>query len=109
VTEQINEMLEDNILEKSFSDYVNPLTLVEKSGKGIRICNDARRVNSLMIPNRVKVVPMKELLQRFHWSQFFTTIDLSSAFLQFPLHESSRKSTSFLFGNQVFQYQVVPF
>jgi hypothetical protein len=48
VREQIQEMLKDGILEKSFSDYVNPLTLVKRPGKGIRICIDARRVNTLM-------------------------------------------------------------
>jgi hypothetical protein len=69
VREQIQEMLEYDILEKSFSDYVNPLTLVERPGKGIRICIDARRVNALMIRDRVKVDPMKDLLQRFHGSK----------------------------------------
>jgi len=62
-----------------------------------------------MIPDRVKVDPMKELLQRFHDSKFITTIDLSSAFLQVPLQRSSRKLTSFQFGNQVYQYKVVPY
>jgi hypothetical protein len=36
VREQIQEMLKDGILEKSFSDYVNPLTLVERPRKGER-------------------------------------------------------------------------
>jgi len=109
VKKQIQEMLKDNILEESFSDYVNPLTLVERPGKGIRICIKARRVNALMIPDRVKADPTKELLQRFHGSKFITTIDLSSAFLQVPLNRSSRKWTSFQFGNQVYQYKVVPY
>jgi len=30
VKEQIQEMLKDNILEESVSDYVNPLTVVER-------------------------------------------------------------------------------
>jgi len=63
VKEQIQEMLKDNILEEPFSDYVNPLTLVERPGKGIRDCIDARRVNALMLPDRLKVDPMKEMLQ----------------------------------------------
>jgi hypothetical protein len=109
VREQIQEMLKDDILEKSFSYYVNPLTLVERPGKSIRICIVARRVNALMIPDRVKVDPMKELLQRFHGSKYITTIDLSSAFLRVPLHRSSRKWASFQFGNQVYQYKVVPY
>ena len=109
VREQNQEMLRDDILENSFSVYVNPLTLVERPGKGIRICIDARRVNAQMIPDRVNVDPMKELLQRFHGSKFITSIDLSSAFLQVPLQISSRKWTSFQFGNQVYQYKVVPY
>jgi len=88
---------------------VNPLTLVERLGKAITISIHARRVNSLIIPDRVKVDPMKELLQRFRGSKFITTIDLSSAFLQVPLHISYRKWTSFRFGNQVNQYKVVPY
>jgi len=68
IKEQIQEMLKDNILEESFSDYVNTLTLVERPGKGIMICIDARRVNAPMILDRVKVDPMKELLQRFQGS-----------------------------------------
>jgi hypothetical protein len=102
-------MVKDNIFEESFSDYINPLTLVERPGKGIRICIDARRVNALMIPDRVKVDTMEELLQRSNDSKFITTTDLSSAFLQVPLHRSSRKWTSFQFGNQVYQYRVVPY
>ena len=102
-------MLKDNVLGESFSDCVNPLSLVERPGKITRNCIDARRVNTLMMPDRVKVDPMKELLQRFHGSKFITTIDLSSGFLQVSLHRSSRKWTSFQFGNQVYQYKVVPY
>jgi len=109
VREQIQEMLRDDILENSFSDYVNPLTLVERPRKGIRICIDAGRVNEQMIPDRVKADPIKELLQRFHGSKSITTLDLSSAFLQVPLQRSSRKWTSFQFVNQVYQYKVVPY
>jgi len=109
VREQIQEMLKDDILETSFSDYVNPRTLVERTGKRITICIEARRVNELMIPDRIKVDPMKEPLQRFYGSIYITTIDLSSAFLQVPLHRSYRKWTSFQFGNQAYQYKVVPY
>jgi hypothetical protein len=53
-----------------------------------------------MTPDRVKVAPMRELLQRFHGSRYITTLDLSSAFLQVPLAKSSRKWTAFNFENQ---------
>jgi len=66
---------------------------------GIRICINPRRVNALMIPDRIKVDPMKDLLQRFHGSKYIMPIDLSSAFLQVQLHRSSRNWTSFQIGN----------
>jgi hypothetical protein len=69
----VQAMLRDGILEESYSAYVNPLTLVHLEGKSIRICIDARRINKLIVGDRVKVQPMRELLQRFHGSSYITS------------------------------------
>jgi hypothetical protein len=63
VREQIQAMLRDGILEESYSAYVNQLTLVHREPKPIRNCVDARRINKLMVADRVKVQPMRELLE----------------------------------------------
>jgi hypothetical protein len=81
VREQVQAMLRDGILEESYSAYVNPLTLVHREPKPIRICVDARRIYKLMVADRVKVQPMRELLRRFHGSSYVTSLDLSSAIL----------------------------
>jgi hypothetical protein len=94
---QIQDMLNDAILEESYSDYVNPLTLVLREHKPFRICVDARGVNRQMTSDRVKVPPIRELLQRFHCSRYITTLDLSSTFLQVPPAKSSRMWTAFNF------------
>jgi hypothetical protein len=47
-------MLYDGILEESYSEYVNPFTLVHREHKPLRICVDARGVNRQMTPDRVK-------------------------------------------------------
>ena len=62
-----------------------------------------------MAPDKVKVAPMGELLQRFHGSRYITTLDLSSAFLQVVLSKPSRKWTAFNFENQVYQFSRVPY
>jgi hypothetical protein len=77
------QIVKNGILEKSFYDYVNPLTVVERPGKGIRICTDARRINTLMVPDRVKVDPMKELLDSMDLSILQPWI---SAVLSFRFH-----------------------
>jgi hypothetical protein len=109
VQEQIEEMLADNIIEESYSSYVNPLTLVQREGKRVRICLDAREVNKFMTPDRAKVPPMQTLLQRFHGAKFISAIDLNSAFLQIPLDKNSRKWTAFQFQNKVFEFTRVPY
>ena len=61
-----------------------------------------------MTPDRVKVAPMRQQLQRFHGSRYIIILDLSSAFLQVPLAKSSIKWTTFNFENPVYQFTTVP-
>jgi hypothetical protein len=109
VQEQIEEMLADNIIEESYSSYVNPLTLVQRERKRVRICLDAREVNKFMTSDRAKVPPMQTLLQRFHGAKFISAIDLTNAFLQIPLDKDSKKWTAFQFQNKVFEFKRVPY
>ena len=73
------------------------------------MCLDAREANKFMTPDRVKVSPMNVLLQRFHGASYFSTLNLSNAFLQILLEESSRKWTAFHFQNMVYQFTRVPY
>jgi hypothetical protein len=57
VRERIQVILRDEILEESYSTYVNPLTLVHHEQKSIRIYVDAQRINKLIAVDRVKVQP----------------------------------------------------
>jgi hypothetical protein len=109
VREQIQVMLKDGILEESFSEYLNPLTLVVRDKKPLRICVDARRINQQMVADRTKVLPLREQLQKFHGARYITSLDLSCAFLQVPLKKESRQWTAFQFQGKVYQFQSVPF
>jgi hypothetical protein len=109
VREQIEEMVKNGILEISHSPYVNPLTIIQRKHKPVRIFVDARQVNKRMVPDRAKTPPAHELLQRFHGAKYISSIDLNSAFLQIPLKESSRIWTAFHFEGQTYQFTRVPF
>ena len=80
---------------------------MHREPKPIRV--DARKINKLMVADRVKVQPMRELLQRFHGSSYITSLDLSSAFLQVPLSKRSRKWTAFRFQSRVYLFTSVPY
>jgi hypothetical protein len=109
VQQQIEQMVKDDIIEISNSPILNLLTVVPHEGKKPRISVDARRVNQCTIPDRERVPPMQEILQRFGGVQYISSLDLSSAYLQIELAEESRKFTVFLFGTTVYQYKRVPY
>jgi hypothetical protein len=109
VREQIKQMVKDDILEVSNSNILNPLTVVHKEGKKIRLCVDARKVNQYTVADHERTPPMQELLQRFNGARYLTSLDLSSAYWQVELHEESRKYTAFLFDSTVYQFKRVPY
>jgi hypothetical protein len=109
VRAQITQLLEDDILEISASPVLNPLTIIKKEGGNIRICVDARKVNQFTVPDRERVPPIQELLQKCNGARYFTSLDLSSAFLQIQLHEDSRRYTAFLFDSTVYQFKRIPY
>ena len=109
VREQMEEMIKNGIFEISLSPYVNPLTIIQRKDKPVRVCVDARQANKQMVPDRGKTPPADELLQRFHGAKYISSIDLKSAFLQMPLEESSRIWTAFHFEGQTYRFTRVPF
>jgi hypothetical protein len=109
VREQIEAMVNNDSLEIPHSPYVNPLTIIQRENKPVRICIDARQVNKQMFPDRAKTPPAQELLQRFHGAKYIPSIDLNSAFLQIPLEISSLIWIAFHSEGQTHQFKRVPF
>jgi hypothetical protein len=80
VSNQIEQMMEVGILELSDSSFINPLTIVHRENKELRICIDARRVNNVMLPDRARALTIDEMLQQFHGVKYMTSLELVSAF-----------------------------
>jgi lysyl-tRNA synthetase class II len=109
VHDQIQVMLKDDILEESFSSYINQLTLIVRNMKSLHICVDAKRINRQTTADCTKGLCLRELLQKFHGASYITSLDLNSAFLQVPLKETSRQWTTFQFQSKVYQFKTVPY
>jgi len=52
VQQEIDKMLEWQIIERSDSPYNNPLVTVIKADGSIRLCLDARKLNTIILPTR---------------------------------------------------------
>jgi hypothetical protein len=102
-------MVSDGVLETSNSAILNPLTIIQREGKKIRLRVGARKVNRYTVPDYERTALLQELLQRFEGAKYMTSIDLSSAYWQIPLHEDSGKYTAFLFDSTVYQFTRDPY
>ena len=60
--------------------YVNPIVTVIKKDGRVRLCLDARKVNSVTVPDYEGVSPVNEILARCGDMQYLSTVDLSSSF-----------------------------
>lgn len=86
------------------------MTVVINKNGNVRICLDARILNTIMVgdlespPNNVE-----ELLQKFHNAKYLTSIDLVLSYWQILLTEVSKKFVAFLYNGRSYIYQVLPF
>lgn len=109
IQHELDRMLKWGVVERSDSAYNNPILSVQKPDGSIRLCLDARKLNSIIIPTRDSSPPIDEILAKFNNKTIFTTLDFASGYWQIPLDISVRKYTSFLYDGRSYQFCVVPF
>ena len=78
-----------------FSDWAGPIVPVQKTNDQIHLCGDYRLTIKCDIHTDQYPFPrIEDLYAKLSGGQKFTKLDLSSAFLQVPLEEDSRKYTT---------------
>ena len=73
------------------------------------MCLDARKVNSITIPDYEGPPPINEILARCSNIKVMSTIDLTNSFWQIPLKENCRNYTGFLYEGKCYRFKVTPF
>lgn len=110
VDAELDRMVRLGVIEPSRSDWANPIVVVRKASGKVRLCLDARGLNSVTVKDRYPLQHIGRILGRIRASKFLSSIDLSDAFWQVRLHENSRKKTAFnVPGRGHFQFVRLPF
>ena len=102
-------MLRTGIIERLDSPYCNPLRIVVKNDKSVRLCLDACYINEIIESDHESPPLINELLQKFNGVTYMSTTDLATGYWQIPLHDSSRKYTAFLHNSKMYQFCRIPF
>ncbi|UYV70298.1 hypothetical protein LAZ67_7002452 [Cordylochernes scorpioides] len=109
IRNQIQQMLENGIIEQSFSPFSSPVTLVTKRDKTKRFCIDYRKVNELISSDVHPLPRIEDILDRLAQAKYFSTADISSAYWQVPIHPDSRPLLAFTTLEGLYQPTRLPF
>lgn len=108
--QQVDEMLSLDVIEPCESPWSSPVLIVGKKDGNPRFCLDSRKLNSVTIKDAYSLPYISEILDNLREAKFLTSIDLSKAFWQIPIHEPDRDKTAFYVpGRGTFRFKVTAF
>lgn len=110
ITEQVDEMLSLNVISPCESPWSSPVLVVGKKDGKPRFCLDSRRLNSVTKKDAYSLPYVSEILDNLKNAKYLSSIDLSKAFWQIPIHEPDREKTAFYVpGRGTFMFNVTAF
>ena len=112
VEEELQRLVTEGTLEAvDYSDWAAPIVPVLKSDhKSVRICGDFRTtVNPVSKLNKYPIPRVEDLFASLQRGKTFTKIDLSQAYQQLQLDESSKKYVVINTQRGLFRYTRLPY
>lgn len=105
----VDRMLDLGVIEPSSSAWSSPIRLVVKPNK-IRLCLDARRLNSVTKNDAYPLPSIEGIFARLPKANVITKLDVKDAYWQIALDDSSKSLTAFTVpGRPLYQFVVMPF
>lgn len=110
IEKELDEMLEKDVVEPSYSAWCSPVLIVKKPNGENRLCLDSRQLNKVTKRDTYPLPRVSAIIDNLKNARFLSTIDLKSAFWQLPLDIDSKEKTAFaVTGRGLFQFKVMPF
>lgn len=109
VKEMVSEMLNNNIIQESISEYASPIILVAKKSGDTRLCVDYRALNQKTLKEKYPMPLIDDQIDRLSGQVFFTSLDLTSGYYQVPVSEGSKHLTAFVTPDGHYEYNRMPF
>ncbi|GFX29077.1 retrovirus-related Pol polyprotein from transposon 17.6 [Trichonephila clavipes] len=91
---QIADLEKAGIISKSKSQYNTPALFVKQKEK-LRLVLDFRKLNEITLTQDFAIPTLDDILHEISGSNYFSTLDIKSAFNQIPLHFRDRHKTAF--------------
>lgn len=110
IDKQIKKLIDNKLIEETYSPYSSPITLANKKGEGrTRLCVDFRELNKYVTPENHPFLRCSDILDNLRDCKYFTSLDVNSAFWSIKIKKEHRKYTAFSTQRNKFQWRVLPF
>ncbi|CAG4993640.1 unnamed protein product [Colias eurytheme] len=101
ISKQIQEMIDNDIIEESTSEWSSPLLIVPKKKgangeKKWRVVLDYRKLNDCIKDDKFPLPNITEILDSLSGAMYFSHLDLNQGYYQMKLDAESRKYTAFV-------------
>ena len=106
---EVDYMLENDIIERSHSDWSSPCILVPKPDKSFRFCTDYRKVNYVTKTDSYPIPRMDDCIDKIGNAKYVTKFDLLKGYWQIPLTERAKRISAFATPTGLYHYKVMPF
>ena len=104
------DMVKDGVIEKiETSEWISPVVLTGKPDGSLRFCIDLRSLNQNIVTDNFPLPNINEMVLLLKGAEYFSKLDLRSAYHQVKLHSSSRHLTAFITMEGIFQFKRLPF
>ena len=108
ISNTIDDMLAQGIIQPSCSPWASPVTLVPKPDGSIRFCVDYRKLNQVSTKDRYPLPQVSDVLDGMQGTAVFSTIDLKSGFHQILVDPADREKTAFICHSRLFEFVRMP-
>lgn len=91
VSEMIDKMREQGVVQPSSSPWASPIVLVPKKDGSQRFCVDYRRLNAITRKDVYPLPRIEDILTALGEARYFSSLDLASGYWQVPLDDDARE------------------
>ena len=109
ISQMIDKMRADGIIQPSHSPWASPTVIVPKKDGSLRFCVDYRRLNAVTRKDVYPLPRIEDILASLGEAKRFTSLDLASGYWQIELDESAREKSAFTTHRGLYEFTRMPF
>ena len=87
----VSEMLDQAVIQESFSPWTSPIVLVSKPDGSTQFCVDYCRLNAVRKTDEFPLFRVDDSLDMLSGMKYFSTLDMASGYWQVAMSPESQK------------------